>query len=167
MISLLQMRRVLSGMMAIAIFLWWAGAGLRLIASQHGSECHARAMEAQLCPMHSQAAAATARDSDTRDIGSADATAHGAREIMPCCPSHSKRHPQKPGMGACCDLSSQPARPLAFLVASTNPLSKQLSVNGLMAASAIPITSFSMFSTQGNHAEVSASCLDRTTVLRI
>lgn len=113
------MRRSLSFVLSLVVVLW-ANAGLAMLpASGHGSKCHARMVH-----MHQHA-------THSATLAAALGCCHQRSQSMPCCPSHPAPAPthcaDRPG---CCDISSQPARPLAFLAASGNFLSAQLSANG-------------------------------------
>ena len=123
------MRRSLSFVLALVIVLW-ADTGLAMpAASGHGYKCHARMMH-----MHQHA---TRFATPAAALGCCRQRTHST----PCCPS---RPAPAPTQGAdspgCCDIGSQPARPLAFLVASGNSLSAQLSANG-PAGPMVPVSS--------------------------
>jgi hypothetical protein len=97
------MRRSLSLVLALAI-VFWADTGLAMLgASGHGSKCHV-----QMTQMHPHAAAS-----------------------MHCCPSHPALALTQLGdHPGCCDISSQPTRPLAFLVVSGRSRSIQFRAGG-------------------------------------
>src|SRR3974390_3406692 len=82
------MRRIWSLILALSVGLW-AQCGLAMLpAASHAPKCHAAMSHVQL-----------------------------AAAAMPCCPSHAAAalaHLLDPP--PCCDLSSQPARPLASAV---------------------------------------------------
>src|ERR1700676_5203358 len=110
------MRRSLSRVLSLVIILW-AQAGIATPpASGHGSKCHVRMVQAHEQAIHPVALA----------------TPLPGPHSMPCCPSH--HPPPAPTQDAdhpgCCDMGGQPARPLAFLVASGDSVSFQLSADG-------------------------------------
>ena len=119
MISRSAMRRSLSFVLSLVIVLW-ADTGLAMPpASGHGSQCHGG-----MAQMHQHA-------TNSATPATALGCCHPRTHSMPCCPSHPVPAPTPCGdHSGCCDISSQPARPLAFLVASGNSLSLQLSANG-------------------------------------
>src|SRR5271166_4234873 len=91
-------RAMLSLMLALSVASW-AESGLATLAADHGARCHAQISHAQQQP-----------------------------HTMPCCPMHAASAPSsffEPP--PCCDLSNQPARPLAFLVTSGKSRPSQLS----------------------------------------
>jgi hypothetical protein len=53
-----------------------------------------------------------------------------AATSMPCCPSDTASFPANFAPPPCCDLSTQPARPLAFIVIPSKYRLGQLSVSG-------------------------------------
>jgi hypothetical protein len=86
--SLRATRRILALTLALSVALWAASATGMLSAASHRSQCHARMP-------HMQHVAAP----------------------MQCCPSHAASLPVNYFTPPpCCDLSNQPARPLAFVV---------------------------------------------------
>jgi hypothetical protein len=100
------MRRVLSLILVLSVGLWAEGGLAMLSAASHAPQCHA-----------------------------ARSHAHHAAVAMPCCPSHAALalvHFINPP--PCCDLSNQPARPLAFVVVPGKFRSGQLSASGAAAA---------------------------------
>src|ERR1035437_4860038 len=119
MISRSAMRRSWSFVLSLVIVLW-AETGLAMPpASGHGSKCHV-----QMVQMHRHA---------THPVTQATSLdcCHQGPHSMPCCPPHPAPAPTQCGdRPGCCDVSSQPARPLAFLVASGNSVSLQFSANG-------------------------------------
>lgn len=130
MISRSAMRRSLSLVLSLLIVLW-ADTGLAMPpASGHGSKCHVRMAQMHRHATHSATPAA------------ALSCCHQRSHSMPCCPSHPVPAPvpcgDRPG---CCDVSRQPARPLAFLVACGNSLSLQLSANGPAGTILLPALS--------------------------
>lgn len=92
------MRRILSLILALSVGLW-AQCGLAMLsAASHAPQCHAA-----MSHVHHAAAAMS--------------QVHHAAAAMPCCPSHAASalaHLFDPP--PCCDLSGQPARPLASAV---------------------------------------------------
>ncbi|MGB7555284.1 MAG: hypothetical protein WBM04_12995 [Candidatus Korobacteraceae bacterium] len=114
MISRSAVRKRLSLVLSLVIVLW-ADTGLAMpLASGHGSKCHA-----QMAHMHQH-----------------------ATHSMPCCPSHTAFALTQLGdPHVCCDISSQPARPLAFLVAYGRSLSVQLRASGPTGTILPPIQS--------------------------
>lgn len=119
MISRSAMRRSLSFVLSLVIVLW-ADTGLAMPrASGHGSKCQVRMVQMHQHATHSVTPATA--------LGCCQRGPHS----MPCCPPHPAPAPTQCGdRPGCCDMSSQPARPLAFLVASGNSLFVQLSANG-------------------------------------
>ena len=119
MISRSAMRRSLSLVLSLVIILWAAAGVAMPPASGHGSKCHVR-----MAPMQRHAA-------HSATLATPSGCCSQGPHSMPCCPSHSASAvthcADRPG---CCDLSSQPARPLAVLVASGNSFTPQLSANG-------------------------------------
>jgi len=95
--SLPAIRRALSLMLALSAALW-AETGLGMLpAIGHGAQCHA-----QMAQMHHSAAS------------------------MPCCPSHAASVPANFfAPPPCCDMSKQPARPVAYLATSGKSRSNQ------------------------------------------
>ncbi len=119
MISRSAMRRGLSLVLSLVIILW-AEAGVAMPpASGHGSKCHVR-----MAPMHRHA-------THSATLATPSGCCPQGPHSMPCCPSHpasaATHCADRPG---CCDISSQPARPLAALVALGNSFTPQLSANG-------------------------------------
>ena len=114
MISRSAMRRRLSLVLSLVIVLW-AGPGLAIRpASGHGAKCHV-----QMADVHQH-----------------------ANHSMACCPSHpSLALTQWSDHPGCCDIGSQPARPLAFLVVSGRSRSIQLSASGPAASILAPVES--------------------------
>jgi hypothetical protein len=153
MISRSAMRRGLSFVLSLVIILW-AETGLAMPpASGHGSKCHVRMVQMHRHTTHSVPLA----------------TPLQGPHSMPCCPSH---HPapaptQGAGHSDCCDISSQPARPLAFLVASGNSFSLQLSVNGPAGTIFAPAPSGSAFLLSDDSSQFVRPVLELKTDLRI
>jgi hypothetical protein len=114
MISRSAMRRRLSLLLSLVIVLW-ANTGLAMtLASGHGAKCHA-----QMVRVHQ----------------------HATRS-MPCCPSHpALALTQRGDHPDCCDMSSQPARPVAFLVVSGRSRCIQLRASGPAGAILLPLQS--------------------------
>lgn len=134
MISRSAMRRSLSLVLSLVIVLW-AEAGLAMPpASGHGSRCHVG-----MAPMHRHA-------SHSVTLATPSGCCHQGPHSMPCCPPHSMpaatQCADRPG---CCDLSSQSARPLAFLVASGSSFTPQLGANGPAGAIPAPASPGSAF----------------------
>src|ERR1035438_8993733 len=119
MISRSAMRRRLSLVLSLVIVLW-AEFGLAMPpAPGHGSKCHVRTAQMQQHATHFAILATLS--------GPGQKGPHS----MPCCPSHPAPTPtQGADHPGCCDTSSQPARPLGFLVVSGHSPSVQLSANG-------------------------------------
>ena len=127
MISRSAMRRSLSLVLSLVIVLW-ANAGLAMpSASGHGSKCHAR-----MVLMHQHA-------THSASLATGLGCCHQRTQSMPCCPPHPApatiQCGDRPG---CCDIGSQPARPLAFLVVSATSRTVQLSSNGPTGAMLVP-----------------------------
>jgi hypothetical protein len=103
-------RRIWSLILALSVGLW-AECGLAMLsAGNHAPQCHA-----------------------------AMSHAHPAAAAMPCCPSHSisaVAHFFDPP--PCCDLSSQPARPLASTIMPGKFRSGQFSAHGGAGAMFVP-----------------------------
>jgi len=118
MISRSAMRRSLSLVLSLVIVLW-AETGLAMpSASGHGSKCRVRMVQ-----MHRHA-------THSATLASSSSCCRQGPHTMPCCPPHPAPAAAQCGERlGCCDISSQPARPLAFLVASGNSVSLQLSAN--------------------------------------
>jgi hypothetical protein len=119
MISRSAMRRSLSFVLSSVIVLW-AETGLAMPpAPGHGSKCHVRMVQMHRHATHSVT------------LATSSSCCRRGPHTMPCCLPHAAPAPtqcgERPG---CCDMSSQPARPLAFLVASGNSVSLQLSTKG-------------------------------------
>ena len=93
-------RRVLSLMLALSVAMW-AGTGLGMLPAGLGLQCHT-----QMAHMHQPASS------------------------MPCCPSHAGSVPANFfAPPPCCDMSKQPARPVAYLATSGKSRSNQLRAN--------------------------------------
>lgn len=109
--------RVLLSLMLVLAIAAWAEPGLATLpASGHPAQCHARMMH-----RHQPATPAA--------MHVATPCCHQRVNSTPCCPAHPSSPPSHCGdRSDCCAISTQPARPLAFLV-SGNLLS-QLNVNG-------------------------------------
>jgi hypothetical protein len=89
-------------------FALWAESGLAILAADHGARCHAQMSYMQ-------------------------------PHTMPCCPMHAASAPSsffEPP--PCCNLTNQPARPLAFLVTTGKSRSSQLSAGGTASAMFAP-----------------------------
>jgi len=97
-------RRTLSLIVALSVVLW-AGSGLAMLAADYGAECHAR-----MFPTQQQA------------------------HTVPCCPSRASVPPSLIQAPPCCDLSSQPERPLAFLATSGKSHPNQFSAHNAACA---------------------------------
>ncbi len=99
-------RTILSFVLALSMVLWADGAVAVISATSHAAQCHARVPHMQ----------------------------HAANS-MPCCPSHAASLPASfIAPPPCCDLSNQPARPLAFVVTAGKSRSSQLSASGTAGA---------------------------------
>jgi len=93
-------------MLVLSMVLWAEGTITTLSAADHAAQCYAGMRQMQ----------------------------HAANS-MPCCPSHAASLPANFfAPPPCCDLSNQPARPLAFIVTSGKSRSSQLSVSGPASA---------------------------------
>src|SRR5208282_5019128 len=104
------MRRTLSLILALSVGLWAENGLAMLAAASPAPQCHA-----------------------------AMSHAHHAAAALPCCPSHGAvalAHFFDPP--PCCDLSNQPARPLASAVVPGKFRSGQLSPNGSSGATFVP-----------------------------
>ncbi len=113
MISRTARQRSLSLVLSLAVLLWVNCGWGMPPAADLGSKCHT-----QMVQMHQHAS--------------------------PCCPSRPAPAPtQSANHPGCCEMSGQPARPLAFLVVSGNYLSLQLSANGLAGSISAPASSTS------------------------
>jgi hypothetical protein len=112
MISRRAMRRSLSLVLSLVIVLW-AESGLAMpAASSHGWKCHVGMVQMNGHTAHT-------------------VTPEKGPHSMPCCPSHpAPALSQSAEHTGCCDISSQPARPLAFLVSSGNSFSLQWNATG-------------------------------------
>ena len=138
MISRCTMRRSLSLLLSLAIVLW-ADTGLTLRpASGHGSKCHL-----QMAQMHQHAP-------------------HSAKPAAAQSCWHQRAHTIP-----CCDLSSQTARPLAFLVASRSHLSAQLSAVGLASSALLSAKPKSGFFSTDDSAQFVRTVFQLKTDLRI
>jgi hypothetical protein len=146
-------RAILSLMLALAIAAW-AEPGLAMMpASGHAAQCHARMMHG-----HHHASPAAMR--------MATSCCHQRVNSMPCCPAHPSSPPSHCGdRSDCCAISTQPARPLAFLV-SGNLLS-QLNTNGLAGAELLPPRQSSLFSPLADSPQFVKPVFDLKTDLRI
>ncbi|MFZ0913896.1 MAG: hypothetical protein WBQ76_05220 [Candidatus Korobacteraceae bacterium] len=134
MISRSAMRRSWSFVLSLVIVVW-AEAGLAMPpAPGHGSKCHAGMVQMHRHVAHSVTLATSS--------GCCPQGPHS----MPGCPPHPAPVPNQPaGHPGCCDMSSQTARPLAFLVASGNSVSLQLSANGPAGTISLPARPGSAF----------------------
>ena len=131
-------RRTLSLMLALSIALW-AEDGLAMLTADHGAQCHSRMSHTQQ-------------------------QAHP----MPCCPMHAASVPSsffEPP--TCCDLSNQPARPLAFLVISGKSRSSQLGARSAAAAMFVPSQRSSAFFLIADSPPFVKPVFDKKTDLRI
>jgi len=134
MISRSAMRRSLSLVLSLVIVLW-AETGLAMpSASGHGSKCRVRMVQMHRHATHSVT------------LATPSGCCQQGPHTMSCCPPHpapaATHWADRPG---CCDMSSQPARPSAFLVASGNSVSLQLSANGPAGTIFVPALSSSAF----------------------
>src|SRR5271165_4937760 len=100
-------RRVLSLVLALSVVLWAEGAVAVFSAADHAAQC-ARMPHMQ----------------------------HAANS-MPCCPPRLASCPTKAAPPPCCDLSNQPAPPLAFIVTAGKARPDQIS--GSSAAGVMPV----------------------------
>ena len=134
MISRSAMRRSLSLVLSLVIVLW-AETGLAMpSASGHGSKCHVR-----MAPMHRHA-------THSVTLATSSSCCRQGPHTVPCCPPHAAPAPTQCGdRPGCCDMSSQPARPLAFLVASGSSFTPQLSANGPAGTISLPARPGSAF----------------------
>ncbi len=160
MISRSAMRRSLSFVLSLVIVLW-ADTGLAMLpASGHGWKCHVRLVQMHQHAAHSAAQSAT--------LATALGCCHQRTHSMPCCPPHPVPAPTPCGdHSGCCDMSSQPARPLAFLVASGNFLSLQLGANGQAGAILLPALSRSAFLASDHSPQFVRPVFELKTDLRI
>jgi len=133
------MRRLLSLTVALSVGLWaQCGLAMLSVASQ-ARQCHA-----------------------------AMSHAHHLAAAMPCCPPHAASaavHLIDPP--PCCDLSSQPARPLASAVESGKFRSGQFSANGSAGAMFIPPQQSSAFLRVADSPPFVKPVFDLKTDLRI
>ena len=127
----------MSLMLALIVALW-AQSGLAMLTADH-AQCHAR-----MSSMQQQA------------------------HTMPCCPSHAASVPpsffEPP---PCCNLSNQPARPLAFLVISGKSSSGQLSARSIAGAMFTPSQQSCMFLQVADSPPFVKPVFDKKTDLRI
>jgi hypothetical protein len=146
--------RVLLSLMLVLAVAAWAEPGLAMQpASGHPAQCHARMMH-----RHQHALPAA--------MHVATSCCHQRVNSMPCCPAHPAPPPSRCGDSSdCCAMSSQPARPLAFLV-SGNLLS-QLNVNGPAGAEFSPPQQTSAVSVIAESPPFVKPVLDLKTDLRI
>src|ERR1035437_4366602 len=160
MISRSALRRSLSFVLSLVIILW-ADTGLAVLpASGHGAKCQVRMVQ-----MHQRAAHCAAQSAT---LATALGCYHQRTHSMPCCPPQPVPAPTPCGdHSGCCDMSSQPARPLAFLVASGNSLSLQLSANGPAGAILLPALSRSAFLASDHSPQFVRPVFGRKTDLRI
>ena len=91
--------------------------------------------------------------------------AHHAVAAMPCCPLHAASAVFD--LPPCCDLSSQPARPLASVVVPGKPRSGQFSANGAAGALFVPPQQSSAFLAVADSPPFVKPVLDLKTDLRI
>jgi hypothetical protein len=109
-------------MLALSVMLWAEGAIAMLSAAGYTAQCHAK-----IPPMRHQG------------------------HSMPCCPPDSASVPssffQAP---PCCDLSSQPAQPPAFIVMSGKVYSGELIASSAAGAMIAPPVRRSAFRSQVN-----------------
>jgi hypothetical protein len=156
MISRSTMRRSWSFVLSLVIVLW-AEAGLAMPpASGHASKCHVRMAPMQRHATHS---ATLATSSSCCPQGS---------HTMPGYPPHPAPAPTQCGdRPGCCDISSQPARPLVFLVASGNSFTPQLSVNGPAGTISAPAPPGSAFLSIDHAPQFTRPVFELKTDLRI
>jgi hypothetical protein len=132
-------RRIWSLVLALSVGLW-AQCGLAMLsAASHAPQCHA-----------------------------AMSHAHHMAAAMPCCPSHAASavaHVFDPP--PCCDLSSQPARPLASAVVPGKFRSGQLSANGSAPSMFVPPPARSAVLTVADSPSFVKPVFDLKTDLRI
>jgi hypothetical protein len=133
------MRRILSLVLALSVGLW-AQCGLGMpSAAAHGPQCHA-----------------------------AMSHSHNVAAAMPCCPLHATSaavHLFDPPR--CCDLSSQPARPLASTVVPGKFRSGQLSAKGATGGMLSPRQEDSAFLRAADSPPFVKPVFDLKTDLRI
>ena len=131
------MRRMLSLILALSVGLW-AQCGLAMLsAASHAPKCHA-AMSHE----------------------------HHMVAAMPCCPSHAvSAVPVDPP--PCCDLTRQPARPVASAVVPGKFRSGQFSANGAAGAMLVPPQRSSALSLIGDSPPFVKPVFDLKTDLRI
>ena len=133
------MRSILSLLMALSVGLW-AECGLAMLsAAAHAPQCHAAMPHAD-----------------------------HAVSAMPCCPSHAASavaHYFDPP--PCCDLSSQPARPLASAVTPGKFRSGQFSANGAAGTMLVPPRGSPAFLKVADSPPFVRSVFDLKTDLRI
>jgi hypothetical protein len=132
-------RRALSLMLALSVTLW-AETGLGMLpAAGHGSQCHT-----QMAHMHQQAS------------------------LMPCCPSHSVSVPANFfAPPPCCDMSKQPARPVAYLATSGKSQSNKLRASSGGSLVSAPLQRESAFLLTAASPPFVKPVLDLKTDLRI
>jgi hypothetical protein len=140
------------------IIVLWADTSLAMLpASGHSWKCHVRMVQMHQHATHSAAPQATA-------LG----CCHQRTHSMPCCPPQPAIVPTQCGdRHGCCDMSSQPARPLVFLVASGNSLSLQLGANGQAGAILLPALSRSAFLASDHSPQFVRPVFEMKTDLRI
>jgi hypothetical protein len=139
MILLRAIRRTLSLTLALSVALWAASAAGMLSAASHASQCHARMPHVQ----------------------------HQAAP-RPCCPSHAASLPinffTPP---PCCDLSNQPARPLAFVVTPGKFRAGPVSGGVTVSAKFVSPQSSSAILTEGSSPRFVKPVFDLKTDVRI
>jgi hypothetical protein len=137
--SRLAVRRSLSLVLALSVGLW-AQCGLAMLsAANHAPQCHARMSHP-----------------------------HHAADAMPCCPSRAAEavaHFFDPP--PCCDLSSQPVRPLTLAVTSGKFRSSQFGANGAASAMLVPQERSSAFLSVVDSPSFVKPVFDLKTDLRI
>jgi len=147
-------RRALSLVVVLAIAAW-AEPGLAMLpAAGQMAKCHTRMMH-----MHHQAGPAA--------MHKATSCCHQRVNSMPCCPEHPALPPAQCGSAQeCCAVSSQPSRPLAFLV-SGNPLLFQSNANGPAGANFVAPPQSSIFLLIADSPRFIRPVFDLKTDLRI
>lgn len=140
MISRRAIRRGLSLGLSLAIVLWANNTLAMLPGFGHHDACHVR-----MTPVH-----------------------HPTAHAMPCCPPHLEPAPTQWGdRPGCCDMSSQPARPVAFLIVPGNSSSFQLSANVAAGTALLPAASSSSFSSTDGSPPFTRHVFQLKTDLRI
>jgi len=126
-------------MLALSVVLWAEGAVAMLSAAGHAAQCRARMPHVQ----------------------------HRASS-MPCCPSHSASvRPNLFQAPPCCDLSNQPARPLAFIGMSGKVYAGELIASMVAGAMLAPAGRRSAFRSQAQSPPFVKPVFDLKTDLRI